>query len=47
MGELVSTEVIMFKCSVCASQGSRAEFVDEVFQINGKYVLVDQIPANV
>jgi len=37
----------MFKCSVCASQESRQEFVDEVFQIDGKYVLVDHIPATV
>jgi YgiT-type zinc finger domain-containing protein len=47
MGELLSTEVIMFKCSVCASQESREEFVDEGFQIDGKYMLVDHIPANV
>ena len=37
----------MFKCSVCASQECREEFVDEVFRFDGKYVLVDHIPANV
>jgi len=37
----------MYKCSVCASQESRNEFVDEVFQFDGKYVLVDHIPATV
>ena len=35
----------MFKCSLCAAQESRKEFVEEVFQIDGKYVLVDHIPA--
>jgi len=37
----------MFKCTVCASQESKEELVEDVFQINGKYVLVDHIPATV
>ena len=37
----------MFICSVCASQESREDLVEEVFQFDGKYVLVDHIPATV
>lgn len=37
----------MFTCSVCGSKESSEEFVEEVFRIDGKYVLVDQIPARV
>jgi len=37
----------MFLCSVCHSQESREEPVAEIFQIDGKYVLVDRIPATV
>lgn len=37
----------MFTCSVCGAKESREELVDEVFRIDGKYVLVDHIPARV
>ena len=37
----------MFTCSVCGARESSEEFVEEVFRIDGKYVLVDQIPARV
>jgi YgiT-type zinc finger domain-containing protein len=37
----------MFTCSVCRAHESREEFVEEIFQIDGKYVLVDRIPATV
>ena len=37
----------MFTCSICGPREGREEFVDEVFRINGKYVLIDQIPARV
>ena len=37
----------MFTCSVCHSHESREELVEEIFQIDGKYVLVDRIPAMV
>ena len=37
----------MFTCSVCGAEESREELVDEVFRIDGKYVLVDHIPASV
>jgi len=37
----------MFKCHVCGSTESRTELVSEVFQIDGKPVLVENIPAQV
>lgn len=37
----------MFMCSVCHAHESREELVEEIFQIDGKYVLVDRIPATV
>ena len=37
----------MFTCSICGAREGREEFVEEVFRIDGKYVLVDRIPANV
>lgn len=37
----------MFHCNVCGSNEAREEFVDEVFKLNGKHVLVESIPAKV
>ena len=37
----------MFMCSICGAREGREEFVEEVFRIDGKYVLVDHIPARV
>jgi YgiT-type zinc finger domain-containing protein len=37
----------MFKCHVCGSTESHEEFVSEVFQIDGKPVLVEHVPAQV
>ena len=37
----------MFKCHVCGSKEYREELVNEVFQIDGKPVLVENIPAQV
>ena len=37
----------MFTCPVCHAHESREELTEEIFQIDGKYVLVDQIPATV
>lgn len=37
----------MPECSVCGAAGSRQELVDEVFRVDGRYVLVDGIPARV
>lgn len=37
----------MFKCHVCGSTNAREELVSEIFQIEGKTVLVEKIPAQV
>jgi HTH-type transcriptional regulator / antitoxin MqsA len=37
----------MFKCQVCGSNNSHTEYVSEVFNINGKFHLVESIPATV
>ena len=37
----------MFLCPVCYSHESREELIEEIFQVDGKYVLVDHIPATV
>lgn len=37
----------MPKCYVCHSEGSREELVDEIFEIDGKFYLVEQIPSMV
>lgn len=35
----------MFVCPVCNTEEDRAEAVDEVFRVDGQYVLVGGIPA--
>ncbi|MBI3245655.1 MAG: YgiT-type zinc finger protein [Deltaproteobacteria bacterium] len=37
----------MFTCFACHAHESREDLVEEIFQVDGKYVLVDQIPATV
>lgn len=37
----------MFMCPVCHAHESREGLVEEIFQIDGKYVLVDRIPATI
>ena len=37
----------MFTCSICGAREGREEFVEEVFRIDGNYVLVGHIPASV
>jgi YgiT-type zinc finger domain-containing protein len=37
----------MFKCHVCGSTEARDELVSEIFQIDGRPVLVEKIPAKV
>lgn len=37
----------MFKYHVCGSEESHQELVNEIFQINGRFYLVEQIPATV
>lgn len=36
-----------FKCHVCGSTSAKVEFVDEIFEIEGRHVLVEHIPAQV
>jgi hypothetical protein len=37
----------MFTCTVCQSKESREQLTEEIFQIDGKYVLVDRITEKV
>jgi len=37
----------MFRCHVCGSTKARNNFVDEVFRIDHKHILVEQIPSQV
>lgn len=37
----------MFKCHVCGSKTYQEEYVSEVFNINGKFYLVENIPSQV
>ena len=37
----------MFKCHVCSSEESHIKLVSEIFQIDGKFYLVENIPATV
>ena len=37
----------MFKCHVCGSTRAREELISEVFYVNDKPVLVENIPAQV
>jgi HTH-type transcriptional regulator/antitoxin MqsA len=36
-----------FKCSVCGSNNYHMERVSEVFQVDGRFILVEDIPATV
>ena len=40
-------EVTMFTCSVCQSHEFKEKLTEEIFQFDGKDVLVDRIPATV
>jgi YgiT-type zinc finger domain-containing protein len=35
----------MFKCHVCGSTNGQEKLVNEVFEIDGEFVLVENIPA--
>ena len=37
----------MYSCMVCHGDESREEFVDEVFEVDGRYVLVCGVPSTV
>ena len=38
---------MMFTCQVCGSDSCHTESISEVFNINGKFHLVENIPATV
>ena len=37
----------MGNCTICGSDEKQSKLVEEVFRIDGQYVLVDHIPATV
>ena len=37
----------MSSCTICGSAARQEKLVEEVFRIDGQYVLVDHIPASV
>lgn len=37
----------MFKCEVCGCEEARTELVSDIFLVEGKRILVEQIPARV
>ncbi len=37
----------MFQCHVCGATAAHDEFVSEVFEIDGRRVLVEHIPAQI
>jgi HTH-type transcriptional regulator / antitoxin MqsA len=37
----------MFKCHVCGSEDSRPEHINEIFNIDGTFHLVEKIPTTV
>ena len=37
----------MFTCDVCGSHDSQTEMVSEVFEVDGRRVLVDNLPVQV
>jgi HTH-type transcriptional regulator/antitoxin MqsA len=37
----------MFRCLVCGQSQSNEEYVSEVFMVDGKHILVENIPAQV
>jgi HTH-type transcriptional regulator/antitoxin MqsA len=39
--------MIMFRCHVCGKNEAREEVVSEVFDIDGRRVLVENIPATI
>jgi len=38
---------MLFKCEICGSTAIQDEIVSEVFQVNGQYQLVENIPESV
>ncbi|MEW5988874.1 MAG: YgiT-type zinc finger protein [Chloroflexota bacterium] len=40
-------EVIVFRCHACGGTEARQELVSEVFYVDGRFLLVEEIPAQV
>jgi len=47
MDRLSETELSMFRCHICGNTTAKPDFVSEVFTIDGRRVLVEQIPAQI
>jgi YgiT-type zinc finger domain-containing protein len=47
MAGLRKKEIAVFACIVCNAEESRIELVEEVFKVDGQYVLVDGVPSMV
>ena len=47
MGRLRKENVAMFTCGVCHGNEGHGEFVEEVFRVDGRYVLVGGVPSTV
>jgi YgiT-type zinc finger domain-containing protein len=47
MDRLSKEENLMFKCHVCGSEEYHSGSINEVFNIQGKFYLVENIPATV
>ena len=37
----------MFRCHVCGNPSAKSDFVNEIFTVEGRRMLVEQIPAQV
>lgn len=37
----------MFRCHVCGNTSAKSDFVNEIFTVEGRRMLVEQIPAQV
>ena len=37
----------MFRCHVCGNTSAKSDFVNEIFTVEGRRLLVEQIPAQV
>lgn len=47
MNKLFSKEKIINNCHVCGSSEIKKQFVKETFEVDGKLVMVEDIPAQV
>ena len=37
----------MFVCAVCGADDSREELVDEVFNVDGRHIMVESVPCTI